>query len=228
MLLEGLGVGRSTMGARAGGSLVLAVAILALVVGVALAAGAPAPAGLAPAGLAPVLTPATPATPDTQSTPQAQPPDSSYTPSPQSTAAFSQVGGAVFPGETPSPSTYLEKTSPTPVSVDFFATAFRGPKLGFAAGAACDPATTADKLGSCARSPAVYRYTDRPGEGPLWQKVDLPGADTAGFIGGVAFVRDPAEPADVKVLAVGGDGSYPRLEPARNAGESDARPYLGA
>jgi hypothetical protein len=111
----------------------------------------------------------------------------------------------------------VEKPAPsqTPFTVDFFTVRFVADGTsGFAGGAACKDAQTPFKqLDSCQRVPAIWQFKDES-----WQQVPLPGgADdpggnpTAGYVGALAYM------ADGKVLAVGGDGVYPRRELACSA-----------
>jgi hypothetical protein len=104
--------------------------------------------------------------------------------------------------------------SQTPFTVDFFTVRFDPDPLksdGFAGGAACrDAQTPFGKVDGCERVPAIWQFKDGN-----WQQVPLPGGagssdssnpPSAGYVGALAYM------ADGKVLAVGGDGVYPRRE----------------
>jgi hypothetical protein len=126
-------------------------------------------------------------------------------------AGFSQVAGAVFPGAAACPG-YDPSQSPTDPTIDFFAVRFWDAHTGYAGGAACQaqppPGTTGAALDSyltsCPRVPVIWRYSEPPGQAPLWREVYR--GTTPGFVGAIAFISRDG------VLAVGGDGCYPRRE----------------
>jgi hypothetical protein len=143
---------------------------------------------------------------NTQVTPQLQPGES---------AGWTRVAGAQFPD------THVPPGSVTPYDSDLFAVSFHDPGHGYAGGAVCtDPAHRADPLDSCPldhRMPVLYHYAAQgKGQAPTWSSVDLPGATSRGFVGAIAYI-DASH-----ILAVGGTGSFPRRELARQPGESDA------
>ncbi|MDX6653091.1 MAG: hypothetical protein QOJ38_1872 [Solirubrobacterales bacterium] len=105
--------------------------------------------------------------------------------------------------------------SETPFTVDFFTVRFNDdPQAsdGFAGGAACADATTPfDRTDDCRRVPAIWQFRNSS-----WSQVDLPGGaggkgPSTGYVGALAYM------ADGNVLAVGGDGVYPRREPGCSA-----------
>ena len=183
----------------------LAAAVLVLAVPCAAALGAPS-------------LPAPPSPPDTDFTPQ---------PRDGTVAGWQQVGGATVDGSTARRFRMFSApggvTSPTPYTADFTAVAFDGTNHGFAGGAQCasDPPYPSPAgfdesafVGACPRVPALYEYDGRQ---QTWTRVALPGGAKPGFIGGVAFIGHD------KVLAVGGDGEYPKVE--RAAGQPDEAGY---
>jgi hypothetical protein len=127
---------------------------------------------------------------------------------------WKQFDGAQYPRR------QAMKDSQTPITVDFFTVRF-DPLLdkdrlaineGFAGGAACDPSTAFEQLDSCTRYPSIWQFKDSN-----WQQVALPGgagsADASrGYVGAISYM------ADGRVLAVGGDGCYPRREEPCAAG----------
>ncbi|HEX2015329.1 MAG TPA: hypothetical protein VGN69_01450 [Solirubrobacteraceae bacterium] len=93
------------------------------------------------------------------------------------------------------------------MTVDFFRVSFNGGGDGYAGGAVCQEGAT--NTDTCPRVPVIYHYTAAPGQPPSWSKVALPSRDPAhpvGFVGAIAYLPDG------RVLAVGGDGTYPRRE----------------
>src|SRR4051794_15565897 len=128
--------------------------------------------------------------------------DTQYTQVPKNqSSTWAQVGGQVYGKAVPA-------GSPTPKTTDFYAVDFRNGLDGYAAGADCTtPNVSDDQLGSCpTRVPVIYHYSDPDGVGGTWTKVDLPGGDEKGYVGALAFLGAG------RVLAVGGDGAYPRRE----------------
>ena len=144
--------------------------------------------------------------------------DTPLTPVPKSGchAGWLQGAGDLYPGA--DACGYIPGSSPTPGTVDFFAVRFHDAFHGLAGGAGCSDAAV-KTLAGCPmpeQVPVLYQYTNLPGQGPLWQKVALPGADRRGYVAAIAYIS-----AD-HILAVGGDGYYPRRELARASGEDDA------
>jgi hypothetical protein len=149
--------------------------------------------------------------------------DTDFTPVAKSGRDFgwTMFDGAEFhqPGD-PHYGQLVQKPAPsqTPFTVDFFTVRFDpdpGKGDGFAGGAACKDSSTpfGEKLDGCERVPAIWRFEDNS-----WQQVALPGGagdpggdPTPGYVGALAYM------ADGKVLAVGGDGVYPRRELACSA-----------
>lgn len=141
---------------------------------------------------------------DTELTPIAKPP-----------SQWAMLGGVEFNTKE------LMKGSPTPATVDFYATAFSPRYLdnptGFFAGAECknDAITVAEldeneneNENGCERRPSIYRFSvDDAGDERI-ERVLGGVPDPGGFVGGVAWID-----AD-RALAVGGTGRYPRREPA--------------
>ncbi|MDX6632069.1 MAG: hypothetical protein QOG26_74, partial [Solirubrobacterales bacterium] len=133
--------------------------------------------------------------------------DTDFTPIPKDGRNF---GWTQFDGATFGRGGDLVPNSQTPFTVDFFNVRFDpDPEKGdgLAGGAACaDSETPFDKLGSCERVPAIWQFKDSS-----WQQVALPGGAGSGdpkpgYVGAIAYM------ADGNVLAVGGDGVYPRRE----------------
>jgi hypothetical protein len=143
-------------------------------------------------------------------------PDTDFTPVAKDGRDFgwTMVDGALFAKHD---GTMVSKPAPsqTPFTVDFFTVRFVGDGTsGFAGGAACRDAQTPFKqVDSCQRVPAIWQFKD-----DNWAQVALPGGagdgDSSdpnanarrGYVGALAYM------ADGKVLAVGGDGCYPRRE----------------
>ena len=127
--------------------------------------------------------------------------DTQYTPVAKETQLWTRVAGAEF-GQQGVPG-----GSPTPISADFFAVAFRNLFNGLIGGDRCETADAGwDELETCARVPVVYRYTQEAGSvGEL--KADLVGTGP-GYVAAVAWLDGE------RALAVGGSGAYPRREPA--------------
>jgi hypothetical protein len=175
----------------------------------------------------PVQTPAGPVPPDTEVTPVAK--DGCG-------VSWRQVAGAVFPGAGDACG-YSPSGSPVPVTTDLFAVRFARSNEGLAGGAACAsnlPAGASGPaldsfLGSCARVPTLFSYAEPHGPPGDWSMVALPGgagdpsgSPRPGFIGAIAWIsRDRA-------LAVGGDGAYPRTEPAAGAADPDGTGHARA
>jgi hypothetical protein len=153
--------------------------------------------------------------------------NTTYTPQPSDIQAaadvgWKQVAGAVYPGaevkdavgrSTVPSMGYVDK-DPRLHTVDFFSVAFSDPDHGFAAGAACaDPNAT--DLAGCPRVPVIYQYAKDASGSATWTEVYRGGdpgkggdsGDAHGFVGAVAWIPDQD-----KVVAVGGDGCYPRRE----------------
>jgi hypothetical protein len=138
--------------------------------------------------------------------------DTDLTPDPNKPQdLWTQKGGAVFkgvdvPGGGKSDGTTLVPGSATTYGDDLFAVAFRpnDTVAGFAGGSR--------DCGSGRRAPVLFEHSDSRSLGSTWQKVDLPGADCdhPGFIGAIAWLPGNQH----RAVAVGGDGSYPRREPA--------------
>jgi hypothetical protein len=145
--------------------------------------------------------------------------DTDFTPTPKPGKDFgwTMFDGALFakPGDA-NYGQLVQKPAPsqTPFTVDFFTVRFDPDPLkgdGFAGGAACRDAQTPFKqVDGCERVPAIWQFKD-----DNWQQVPLPGgagstdpsaSPSAGYVGALAYM------ADGKVLAVGGDGCYPRRE----------------
>ncbi|HEX2016712.1 MAG TPA: hypothetical protein VGN69_08460, partial [Solirubrobacteraceae bacterium] len=151
-------------------------------------------AGFGPGALG--ATPASAPSPDTEATPVAK--DGCQ-------VGWQQVAGDVL-SAAPCDA-YKPDPAGVPFSVDFFAARFSSESNGYAGGAECISAS-GDPAG-CARTPVLYHYV---GATRRWAKVPLP-AGGPGFIGALAYIdRDT-------MLAVGGDGSYPRREPAAGAAD---------
>ncbi|HEX2015327.1 MAG TPA: hypothetical protein VGN69_01440 [Solirubrobacteraceae bacterium] len=134
---------------------------------------------------------------NTELTPQANDPAGLWT----------QLGGVQF-----SPANKLVPGSATSVETDLYGVAFRNPDNGFAGGSACrkpPPQGTADLggyLATCERVPVMYRYSRAPHQKGIWEPVDLPGSDTRGYVGAIAWMSDG------HALAVGGTGGDPYRE----------------
>ncbi|MDX6652698.1 MAG: hypothetical protein QOJ38_1479, partial [Solirubrobacterales bacterium] len=129
--------------------------------------------------------------------------DTEYTPQAKPSDQWKRVAGARF-GDHKVPA-----DSATPITVDLYSVAFRNSKNGLAGGAACkDESTVFDDLKSCERVPVIWQYSDKDGEGPLWQEVYR--GDTKGYVGAVAYYGAG------KAMAVGGSGLYPYREFSRD------------
>ena len=143
--------------------------------------------------------------------------DTEYTPRASDGATFGwrQVAGDVHKNKRDQATAMGYAAPPEggpPNTVDFFTVSFLNAGHGFAGGAACkDPVKDEDGLKTCPRVPVIYRYT-KDGEGPgTWREV-FRGTDQ-GFVGAIAWVPPTSDDAQqLKAVAVGGNGCYPRRE----------------
>jgi hypothetical protein len=184
----------------------LATAGIAVLLAIGLATGASAnhgdtPTGTPEAGELGGKSTDDPSATNTDYTPRAQPGEQ---------AGWTRVAGANFGANA---------SRLTPFDADFYSLSFKDEQNGLIAGSKCKAEKPKpEDTDSCERVPLIYRYSAPPGQLASLQKEQLP-ADAAakpGFVGAIAWISQD------QALAVGGTGSYPRRELARNPGESDA------
>ncbi|HEX2015697.1 MAG TPA: hypothetical protein VGN69_03305, partial [Solirubrobacteraceae bacterium] len=138
------------------------------------------------------------------------PPDTSYTPNSDKPQAFwHRIGGAKYPEAS------VPGDSPTPFNVDFFTVAFRDLKHGYAGGVVHQQCP-----GGLRDLPVIYRYSVTALGVASWTLDYQGGCGSPGFVGALAWTADGR-----RVVAVGGDGSYPRREAGRDQGQTDAQYY---
>src|SRR5436190_4613894 len=137
-----------------------------------------------------------------------QRPDTDLTPNAKDAPMWKQRGGAVFETNAMVPD------SPTSFDDDLTAVAFRTPDEGFAGGS-----RTLDCGGAKKNVPVIYAYRDTPDRGVAWENTLLGGCDgRPGYVGSIAFMPNG------NALAVGGDGVYPKREPAYDAENAKGEP----
>ncbi|HEX2086431.1 MAG TPA: hypothetical protein VHF89_12165, partial [Solirubrobacteraceae bacterium] len=139
-------------------------------------------------------------------------PDTEFTPTPRDEGLdgrWKQRGGAVWRADASSQTPpAMAEGSTAPMTVDFYGVSFLDESNGLAVGAACAADTAYDDLDTCERRPAIYTYTELPGEPAQWLPAELDGAEAPGYVADVAWIGPG------RALAVGGTGRYPYREPA--------------
>jgi hypothetical protein len=137
----------------------------------------------------------------------------------KTTDLFQQVAGAHFGEDKAAYENRVRETAITSFDDSLYTVAFSEQQGagGIAAGATCDDPEPYHESGC---RPVLYQYkTFNAIQGNEWRKIDLPGQDSPGYIGKVAWIGRTG-----KALAVGGTGTYPRREPANDAKNDKGEP----
>ena len=119
-------------------------------------------------------------------------------------AEWKQIGGALFPRSDGADPAKLVEDSPTEYDDNLYDVDFAHGQLGLAGGSRCEDPNPDSEQGCV---PVLYRYTDTPERGEVWEQIDLPHSEDAGFVGAIAWIDERT------AMAVGGTGTYPRREP---------------
>jgi hypothetical protein len=157
------------------------------------------------------------------------PVDTGTTPVAKPSSLWAQIAGECF--DPNASGCKVKANNPvTPRTLDFYSVSFP-PKSssyklgfheenhGFAGGARC-PSQALCAADDPTRVPSLYEYTKTvtpTGVDASWAPVEgLPGHEKPGYVDAIAWVNES------EAIAVGGDGTYPRREPAYDAAKQDA------